>query len=172
MKKRIAYFGLLLMLILLLPSFANGETMKWRYYSYVTKRVIMPVGFAKAPASGIFERRGVAQFENGELATVLVRGGGKFTPTGGKFEGFVQCTFIKDKSTMVFKLQVGGKRESDKKPMIVSCKGQFVSGTGRYEGIQGDITINGKHLTPYSEEKGTLGDMVVDYSANYTLPAK
>lgn len=171
MNKRTAYFGFLLVLMLVLPSFAYGETMKWRYYSYATKRVIMPIDFAKAPANVIFERRGVAEFENGELATVIMRASGKVTPTGGKLGLFGQYTFIKDKSTMVFKAQVNGKREG-KKPMVVSGKGQFISGTGRYRGIQGDVTINGKHLTPYSEEKGTLGDMVIDLSANYTLPAK
>ena len=172
MKKFINLSVLLLMFMLLLPSFASGDTMKWRYYSYVTKRIVMPVGFAKAPANGIFERRGVAQFDNGELALVHMKGAGKFSPTGAKLEGFGHYTFMKDGSTKVFKWQVTGKREDEKKPVIVSGKGQYISGTGRFKGIKGDVTINGKHLTPYSKEKGTMGDMVVDLTANYTLPAK
>ncbi len=167
MKTSVKFIILLLGLAFVAPQIANGETMKWRYYSYVTKRIAMPVGFAKVPANGIFERRGVAQFDNGELALVILKGAGKFSPKGGKIEVFAQYTFVKDGSTKVFKVQVNSKRGEG-----VSGKGQYISGTGRFKGIKGDVTLNGKYLSPYSVEKGTLGDMVVDLSANYTLPKK
>ena len=52
----------------------------------------------------------------------------------------------------------------------VSGTGSYISLTGRFEGIQGDITFTGEYLTPYDTEKGTLGDLVVDITFNYTLP--
>ena len=55
--------------------------------------------------------------------------------------------------------------------MKVSGKGTYVSGTGRFEGIQGDITFTGKYVTPYDKEKGMLGDLIVDVISDYNLPS-
>jgi len=50
--------------------------------------------------------------------------------------------------------------------------GEFTNGTGRYEGIKGDLTYSSKYYTSYSKEKGTLGDSVTEVTATYTLPQK
>ena len=93
MKTVIKFAVLLFTFALLIPTITNAETKKNRVYSYVTKFHVIPVGFAKAPANMIMERRGVAEFEDGELATVIVRGSGKMTPKGGQVEGFTSFTF-------------------------------------------------------------------------------
>lgn len=169
--KTVIQFGVLLLAwALLIPTFANAETKKNRTYSYIAKSHVIPVGFIKAPANMIFERRGVAEFEDGELATVLIRGTAKMTPKGGKVEGYSQYTF-NDGSTYRTKLNVQLVKKEGKFSTL-SAKGTIVSGTGRFKGIKGDSTATGKFLTQYSKEKGTLGDIIVDHVVNYTLPKK
>ena len=157
--------------ILVLPSLAEAETRKARLYSYVTEMYVMPIKFIQAPANAIVERRGVAEYENGEVATYLMRGAGKVTPKGGTMEGFSQYTFS-DKSTNVVKWKSQLAKKEGQQLITVSGKGTYVNGTGRFEGIQGDITFTGKYVTPYDKEKGMLGDLIVDVTSNYTLPSK
>ena len=154
-----------------LPILVEAETQKARLYNYVTEMHVMLIGFAKAPANVIVERRGVAEYENGEVATYLMRGAGKVTPKGGTMEGFSQYTFS-DKSTNVVKWKSQLAKKEGQQLITVSGKGTYVHGTGRFEGIQGDITFTGKHVTPYDKEKGMLGDLIVDVTSNYTLPSK
>ena len=156
---------------LVLPILAGAETQKARVFCYVTEMYIMPIGFAKAPANVISERRGVAEFENGEVAVFLMRGVGKVTPKGGPMEGFTQYTF-NDKSAFVVKWQGQHTKGEGQQLPKMSGKGTYVSGTGRFEGIQGNVTFTGKNVTLYDKEKGTLGDLIVDVIYNYTLPSK
>jgi hypothetical protein len=50
----------------------------------------------------------------------------------------------------------------------LKAKGEYVKGTGKYEGIKGNVTIEGKYITPYNKE--TKGDAVFNQKASYTLP--
>lgn len=50
--------------------------------------------------------------------------------------------------------------------------GEYIKGTGRFEGIKGRFTYTGKSLTPYSKEKGTMGDYYYDVISTHTLPSK
>ena len=168
MKTVIKSAVLLFTFVLLIPAITNAETEKNRVYSYVTKFHVIPVGFAKAPANMIMERRGVAEFEDGELATVIVRGSGKMTPKGGQVEGFSSYTF-EDGASYTTQWKVQLVNNEGKLPTI-SGKGTIIDGTGRFEGMKGDSTVTGKFLTPYSKEKGTLGDVIADHVVNYTLP--
>ncbi|WP_304509994.1 hypothetical protein [Anaerotignum sp.] len=171
MKIAIKYIITLFVLMLFLPLIANADTKKLRLQTYLTKLDVIPIGFVKAPAFAIMERRGVAVYEDGEVATYLMRGTGRFTPKGGTAEGFSQYTY-NDGSTSVVKWQAQLVKKEGDKLMAVSGKGSYVSGTGRLKGIQGDMTFTGKYVTPYSKEKGMLGDMIVDVISNYTLPPK
>lgn len=168
MKTVIKFAVLLFTFALLIPTITNAETKKNRVYSYVTKFHVIPVGFAKAPANMIMERRGVAEFEDGELATVIVRGSGKMTPKGGQVEGFTSFTF-EDGASYTIKWQKQIVNNEGKLPTL-SGKGTILNGTGRFQGIKGDSTSTGKFLTPYSKEKGTFGDLIVDNVVNYTMP--
>jgi hypothetical protein len=170
-KKAIKYIVVLFALVLFLPSITSAETRKFRKYNYLTKMHVIPIEFAKAPANAIMERRGVAVFEDGEVATYLMRGSAKLTPKGGTAEGFSQFTF-NDGSTSVVKWQAQLSKKEGEKLRTITAKGKYVSGTGRLKGIQGSVTFTGKYVTPYSKEKGTLGDLVGDGISNYTLPAK
>jgi len=171
MKTKFIAILVTIITFLALPTLAGAETQKARVYCYVTEMYIMPIGFVKAPAYVISERRGLAEFENGKVAAFLMRGAGKATPKGGPMEGFTQYTF-NDKSTFVVKWQgMHSKGEGQQLPQI-SGEGTYVNGTGRFEGIQGDVTFTGKNVTPYDKEKGLLGDLIVDVVFNYTLPSK
>ena len=86
--------GLVMILALLgWPFSIQAETRKARLYSYVTKKHVMPIVFAKAQANVIIERRGIAEFENGEMAICIMRGAGVGSPKGGYLEGFFS-TFL------------------------------------------------------------------------------
>lgn len=161
----------LLAIIMIMPTISKAESMNWRIYAYVTKMHVMPIGFAQAPANIIFERRGLAEFDDGVIATLLMKGSGKITPKGGGVDGFVQYTF-EDGATYVVKWQAQVTKEEEKELTTFSGKGTYVSGTGRFKGIQGDVNFIGRYVTPYSKEKGTLGDMIVDVTSDYTLTPK
>jgi hypothetical protein len=49
-------------------------------------------------------------------------------------------------------------------------KGEYIKGTGRFQGIKGSSTFSGKYITPYGKE--TKGDVVMDVTGTYTLPSK
>ena len=148
-------------------SFA--ETSKYRIFSYINKMEVMPVGFVKAPANVIFERRGLVSFENGDVGVYLNRGTLKATPTSGKAKGFAQITHS-DGSTTVSEYDVSYTKSPDTKLSTYTGTGKFISGTGRFEGIEGELSVTGQSLTPY--DKDSLSDAYFDVISNYTLPAK
>jgi hypothetical protein len=47
-------------------------------------------------------------------------------------------------------------------------KGEYIKGTGEYEGIKGNITYSGNFITPYNDK--TKGDAVIKAKGSYTLP--
>ena len=170
MKTKIIAVLAVAVVLLALPFWAKAETRKARLYNYVTEMHVMPIGFAQVPTNVIAERRGVAEYEDGEIATYLMRGAGKWSPKGSTLEGFSQYTFG-DKSTNVVKWQAQITIDEGQLPKVTG-QGTYVSGTGRFEGIQGEVSFSGNYVTPYDKEKGTLGDLIVDVISNFTLPSK
>ena len=130
---------------------------------------IMPFGFMKAPANGIFERRGLVSFENGDVGIYLSRGTFKATPKGGTAEGFSQITHS-DGSTVVSSFNLSFTKIPDTKLNTYTGTGKVVNGTGRFEGIQGENTVTGQNLTPYDEDNKS--ESYFDVISNYTLPSK
>jgi hypothetical protein len=155
----------------LLTPHVQAETLTWRVYNYVTALHVMPIGFEKVPANVLLERRGIAEFPNGETAAYLTRGSAKMTPSGGTAEGYALYTFD-DGSTLHIKWQANSKLEPGEKHKTMSGSGNYLSGTGRFNGIEGSVTIQGKYITPYSKKDGTLGDMIVDVTSNHTVPTR
>jgi len=49
-----------------------------------------------------------------------------------------------------------------------SGKGEYIKGTGKYEGIKGNLSFDGYYVTPYNKE--TQGDAVINVKGTYTLP--
>ena len=60
--------------------------------------------------------------------------------------------------------------------------GEYVKGTGRFEGIQGSISFTGRGFTPSFNESGSIDDrrkeygntddFYLDVTATYTLPSR
>ena len=169
-KKGLIVFTLILTsTIILSANNSFAETSKYRIYSYITKMELMPFGFVKAPANGVFERRGLVSFENGDVGLYLARGTFEATPKGGTAEGFSQITHS-DGSTVVQNYNLTYTKSSDTKLNTYTGTGKVVSGTGRFEGIQGENTITGQALAPYDKEN--KAESYFDVISNYTLPSK
>ena len=170
LKKGLIIFTLILTsTIILSANNSFAETSKYRIISHMTKMEIMPFGFMKAPANGVFERRGLVSFENGDVGIYLSRGTFKATPKGGTAEGFSQITHS-DGSTIVSSFNLSFTKSPDTKLNTYTGTGKVVSGTGRFEGIQGENTVTGKNLTPY--DKDNKSESYFDVISNYTLPSK
>ncbi len=169
-KKSLIIFTLILAsTIILSANNSFAETSKYRIFSHMTKMETMPFGFVKAPANGIFERRGLVSFENGDVGLYLARGTFKATPKGGTAKGFSQITHSDD-STVVSNWDISYTTSPDTKLNIYTGTGKVVSGTRQFEGIQGENSINGQALAPY--DKDNKAESYFDVISNYTLPSK
>jgi hypothetical protein len=155
-----------------LGSFTQGEaeTLRIKVTSYSTQVEIIQVGDMEGHILMPHVRRGLAFFENGDVATYTFWGTADLIKGKGTPEGYTMFTF-EDGSTIVYKVK--GIWEPGPRGLAVGKgTGEFTKGTGRYEGIKGDLTWSGKYYTSYSKEKGTLGDSVLEATATYTLPRK
>ena len=57
-------------------------------------------------------------------------------------------------------------QEPEKLPTYTG-KGEWLNGTGKYEGIKGNFSYDGYYITPYNKE--TKGDVVINVKGTYTL---
>ena len=172
MFKRLSFMRLLLssMLISLLTlSSAGAETLNFRIFNYYTKMEAMPIGFVKAPANIVFEKRGLADFENGDIATLLARGAAKATPVARTAEGYTLLTFD-DGATIVYDWVMKWSKSKTVQGDFYIGTGKLIKGTGRYEGIQGEMKITGKGVTHFNKE--TKGDAYFDVTVEYTISSK
>jgi hypothetical protein len=156
-------------LILVPAAQAGKKTMKFKYTSQITKVEFTPVPDVKGHIVGLYERRGVAIFEN-EVAAFTTMGTLDFIKGQGPFQGYSQITF-KDGSIFIYNytgtltLAPGAKLRSYK------GKGKFVKGAGRFEGIKGEVSFTGRYITPITKDK-TKGDNWMEMTGTYTLPKK
>ena len=74
LKRNWGIIGILFITALLLmpATQARAETVKFRLVSYLTKAEWSPVGDVKGHVVGFYSRRGLAFFENGEVAKLTV----------------------------------------------------------------------------------------------------
>jgi hypothetical protein len=160
---------LLIATLVLLPATqAKAETMKYNYTSQITKSEYVLYPDVKGHIAGVWERRGVAIFEN-EIASVELRGTLDYIKGKGPWEGYMITTF-KDGSTFTQKFQ-GDSTSAPDGTKLLKGKGKYIKGTGRFEGIKGEISLNGRFITPLTKDK-TKGDNWVEVIGTYTLPKK
>jgi hypothetical protein len=148
---------------------AGAETMKCRVINQVIYREMIPVDDVEGHNLVLISRKGLASFENGEVATWtnwvtqdLVKGKGPFQA----YQRFI----FEDGSTLWAKMQGMSLPGSGKAPSLIEATGQLISGTGRFEGIKGTLSVTGKVLTPFA--KDTKSDSYIDIIMTYTLPTK
>ena len=150
----------------LYPNNAKAEDVEYQVVNYLDGVNFIPVPDVEKHAIGTYERRGVAIFKNGETAAFHTRGLWDFVDHNGVFNGYQTLTFP-DGSTNTIKYSGNMTKEGENLPTL-KAKGEYVKGTGKYEGIKGNVTIEGKYITPYNKE--TKADAVFNQKASYTLP--
>jgi hypothetical protein len=159
-------------LILLPATQAKAENMKYKVVNHLIDLGWSPVGDVKGHIIGFFSRRGLVFFENGEVGTYSNRG--TFSKIKGivTAQGYETITF-EDDSTILQRFQSSSSPiEGTKHQRLCKATGEFIKGSGRFEGIKGNFSFIGKHIVPYSKEKKTLGDCYWDVTGTYTLPKK
>jgi hypothetical protein len=171
MKKTIAVFTVVLILsfsVEFLMAQAEAETLKYKVTAYVTKLEMLPVPGVENHFIGEMERRGVAIFENGETATYhMVCTWESIGGKGGSYRGYSALSFV-DGSTSMIKFD---GTQTAEKLWSGEGKGEYIKGTGRFEGIKGNISFTNKLLTPYTKDE-TKGDLIIEATSTYTLPKK
>jgi hypothetical protein len=173
MKKGIMILVLTLLLVVGLGIFATqtkAKELKWKVISYITKVQLIPVGDKEGHAVGIYERRGVMIYENGEVAAYLGKGTVDWTKGNGSGVVYSQGTF-KDGSTTWSKCQFTSRIPKGKKLPYYEGKGEFTKGTGRFKGIKGNYTYKGSCITPFIPDK-TKADLMLEVSGTLILPQK
>jgi hypothetical protein len=149
--------------VLMPATQAKAETMKYNYTSQITKMEYVLFPDVKGHVVGVFERRGVAIFKN-EVASVDLRGTFDYIKKKGPWEGYTITTF-KDGSTFTQKFQ-GTSTFAPDGTKLLKGKGKYIKGTGRFEGIKGEISLNGRFITPLTKDK-TKGDNWVEVTYLY-----
>jgi hypothetical protein len=154
---------------------ARAETIKynWKYHctSHTTKLEYVVLPDVEGHVVGVFERRGLDIFET-EVAAIVERGTfDKIKNVKTTFQGYAQVTF-EDGSTIIHKYQgTLVPSAGEKLEVYKDCKGKYLEGTGRFEGIKGEFTFTGRRITPYTKDK-TKGDTWIEITGTYTLPKK
>ena len=156
--------------LVLSPSAKAGEvTVKMKVTAYLTKVEVVPVPDVENHAVGVYERRGVAVSENGETAIYHSQGTFDYTKGQGTFGGYTQLSYA-DGSTNIRKYQGTATVTPGEKLPSIKGTGEYIKGTGRFEGIKGKFSFSGKYISPYTKE--TKGDVYFESTGTYTLPEK
>ena len=165
--------GILLVVAWVLVSapLAEAKTEKFRVVNYLVKVEWSPVGDVEGHVIGFWLRRGLVFFENGEVATYSNRGTFDSTKGHNSYVGYGLVTY-EDGSTTVSKLQGNLTPIEGTKQRSGKGTGEYIKGTGRFEGIKGSFSYTGKQVTPYSKKEGTFSDSYYDVTATYTVTSK
>jgi hypothetical protein len=150
-------------------SQADAETRKFKVNNQVTRFEYIPILDTPGHIVGLFERQGDVLFEDGEKAKQILRGTIDFNQGKGTFHSYSIFTFDDGSTTVVrnegtFEIPPGGKLP------VSEGKGKYIKGTGRFQGIEGTVSIKGKQTKPYGGEY--KGDQEIEATATYTLPSK
>ena len=147
-------------------AWAGEKTVKYKVVAPITKMEVIPIPDMEKHLIGVVERRGVAIYENGETAASHAMVNFDLSKEGGTWEGYEELNFA-DGSITILKSQgtIGGK------PRMIKGAGKYIKGTGQFEGIKGEVSLNCSYATPYTKDT-TKGDTVCDITATYTLPKK
>lgn len=152
---------------LLSPAGAGALEVKARDVIYATGGTVKPVGDVDGHVAGTWEKRGVC-LEGKNVGTYFGTGTLDMTKGKGTGDGKATCTF-EDGSSHALRFTMS--LEPIGKGLVKwTGRGEFVEGTGRYDGIKGSATFSGRTYNPINET--TRGDSVVDIVARYTVAKK
>ena len=146
-----------------------AETKQYKLVLQVSKVELLPVGDTVEHVLGIAESRGL-MFVDGEVAVYT---GWSVTDTikgAGVTRGYAKEVYA-DGSTTIRTTQFDRVIAPDGKTILLeNGKGEFIRGTGRFEGIKGTGTGTAKYLPVEEGEAGPKG--IGEYTMTYTLPSK
>ncbi len=145
------------------------ETRKAKVNNYITKFEMIPILDVPGHIIGVYERKGDVVFEDGEKAKQTLWGMVDITMGNGTFTGYSLYSF-EDGALTIFKIDGILKMLPGEKLPVTEGTGKYIKGTGRFQGIEGTVTIKGKQTKPYGGEH--KADMELDFVATFTLPAK
>jgi hypothetical protein len=162
--------SLIVTFILVPATKAGAKTIKGKVTSYITKVEVVPVPDVGKHVVGVYERRGVSVLENGETGAYHTQGTFDYTKGQGPFKGYTQVSFA-DGSIYIIQYQGASTVATGEKLPSFKGSGEYIKGTGRFEGIKGKISFSGKYVTPYTKDK-TKGEVYYEFTGTYTLPKK
>ena len=152
-------------------GFAQAQTETTARYTevhYPTEQHVYPVGNpANGHVYGVWVRKGLTMFADGEVATYSALGDLDITKGKGTISGYDTTKFA-DGSTWSTKFK-GQFSIGPKGLWVIPHRGQFTNGTGRFEGIEGTLRYTSKQIDKSPEFKGLAETEGV---ATYTLPSK
>jgi hypothetical protein len=147
---------------------AGAESLKFKFYSYVTQDESLPVGDVEGHMLSLSTRRAFCILENGEIATEVAVMTRDLVKGSGASIQYRTMTFA-DGSTIMVKAQTTVE-ETAAGARTAKTTREIIKGTGRFEGIKGTGTSAAKYLPL---EKGELGPKGIgEGTLTYTLPSK
>jgi hypothetical protein len=145
----------------------EAETINGKLFNHVTRREAIPVGDVEGHLLSLTVREGVMNFDNGEVAWIKGVIYSDSVKGSGSMDQYITLTF-EDGSTITSHSK--GTFEASSADRSAKWMGEITKGTGRFQGIKGTMTAEGKFLPL---EKGELGSKVRgEATYNYTLPSK
>lgn len=99
------------------------------------------IGEDKGHGIGAYESMGITYHGDGKISTYVNKGTYDWNNAAGKSQGYILRTF-EDGST--YKAQYQGQSKLDGKVTIWSGTWTILGGTGKYEGVKGEGTYQGR----------------------------
>jgi hypothetical protein len=166
-------FGMLIITAWILDSAipAGAETMKCRTSANMVKWEAIPIPDVDGHRISLNLRDGLAFFEDGEVA-LFKASSTSDTIAGkeGRSQGYLLFTFVDNSTVITSFFQTSKPDPAGKFGWVSELKGEILKGTGRFEGIKGSLSGEGKQL---KIEKGELaGKSTINYTFTYTIPSK
>lgn len=143
-------------------------SVRYTEVQYPTEQHVYPVGNpADGHIYGVWVRKGLTMFANGEVAAYSALGDLDITKGKGTISGYDTTKFA-DGSTWSTKFK-GQFSIGPKGLWVIPHRGHFTNGTGRFERIKGTLRYTSKQIDKSPEFKG-FGE--TEGAATYTLPSK
>lgn len=171
-QTRLAFLLLLVSAWLLgAAGLAQGQTktsVRYKEVHYPTEQHVYPVGNpADGHLYGVWVRKGLTIFANGEVAAYSALGDLDITKGKGTISGYDTTKFA-DGSTWSTKFK-GQFSVGPKGLWVIPHRGHFTHGTGRFEGIEGTLRYTSRQIDKSPDFKGLAE---TEGAATYTLPSK
>jgi len=136
-------------------------------HNQIAQNVVLIGDPAQGHLRGAWVRRGLTIFEDGEVAAYSALGDFDIAKGKGTISGY-DTTFFDDGSSWSTKF-TGQFSVGPKGLWVIPHEGQFIAGTGRFEGISGKLVYTSRQI---NKQKDFADYAETEGSATYTLPPK